>query len=211
MASPAVLQNARQHVPLIVSAVIVVLFGLYLASQIMAWLQLVQTPPTATSDSSQPAGVAPDLQRMESLFGSPASTGPSYTASESVSDLTLLGSFVHADPDRSTAIIQLSGQQPHLYRVDQEIGPGVRLHSVHPDRVEVMRGSAVESLYFPSVRAPTAIPDNLPDYSEPAETEPFEPQAEMLQQQMEALRQQMEGAPTPPEPMPSDEQPTEDN
>jgi general secretion pathway protein C len=194
-----------------VSVAIIVLFGLYLASQIREWLQLTQTPPAATAESSQPAGVAPDLQRMESLFGTPVSAGQSYIPGASGSDLTLLGSFVHADPARSTAIVQLSGQPPQLYRIEQELESGVRLHNVHPDRVEILRNGRIESLYFPSVRSATAVPDNLPDYSEPANMEPLDPQAEMLQQQMEALRQQMEGATSPQEPMPSDEQPTEDN
>ncbi len=212
MASPAALQRVRQYAPLIVSAVIVVLFGLYLAGRIVAWLQLSQTPAAAMSDKSQPTGAAPDLERMERLFGSAASSGQSYMPGESSSDLTLLGSFVHADPARSTAIIQLSSQPPQLYRVDQEIGSGVRLYSVHPDRVEIMRGGRIESLLFPTVRSSTAAIDSMPDYSsEPAEMEALDPQAEMLQQQMEALRQQMEGAPSPPETMPSDEQTTEDN
>lgn len=212
LASPAALQKFRQHAPLIVSAAIVVLFGFYLAGQIRTWLQLTQAPAAATTDSNQPAGVVPDLQRMESLFGTPATTaGQRYSPDASSSDLTLLGSFVHADPARSTAIIQLSGQPPQLYRVEQELESGVRLHSVHPDRVEILRGGRVESLYFPSVRSATAVPDNLPDYSEPAEMNQPDPQAEMLQQQMEALRQQMEGANSPPDTMPSDEQPTEDN
>lgn len=212
MASPAALQKVRQHAPLIVSAVIVVLFGFYLAGQIRTWLLLTQAPAAATADSDQPAGVAPDLQRMESLFGTPATAGQPYApGGVSSSNLTLLGSFVHADPARSTAIIQLSGQPPQLYRVEQELESGVRLHSVHPDKVEILRGGRVESLYFPSIRSATAVPDNLPDYSEPAEMNQPDPQAEMLQQQMEALRQQMEGANSPPDTMPSDEQPTEDN
>lgn len=211
MAFLAALQKIRRFAPLILSAVIVVLFGLYLASQVMAWLRLTQTPPAAITDSSQPAGAAPDLERMAGLFGSPAASGQSYRPGESSSDLTLLGSFVHADPARSTAIIQLSGQPPQLYRVDQELEPGVRLYSVHPDRVEVKRGGRIDSLFFPSVRSPTAVPDSLPDYDEPAEMEAPDPQAEMLQQQMEALRQQMEGATSPPETMPSEEQTTEDN
>ncbi|AHL76025.1 secretion protein XcpP [Stutzerimonas stutzeri] len=211
MASPAALQKVRQHAPLIVSAVIVVLFGFFLAGQIRTWLLLTQAPTAATADSNQPAGVAPDLQRMEGLFGTSATAGQPYSPGVSSSDLTLLGSFVHADPARSTAIIKLSGQPPQLYRVEQELESGVRLHNVQPDRVEILRGGRVESLHFPSVRSATAVPDNLPDYSEPAALDQPDPQAEMLQQQMEALRQQMEGADTPPDTMPSDEQPTEDN
>jgi len=209
LASPAAVHKVRQHAPMIASAAIVVLFGLYLAGQISGWLKLAQTPPETAADSGQPAGVVPDLQRMESLFGTAASQ--SYAPGTSSSDLTLLGSFVHADPARSTAIIQLSGQPPQLYRVDEQLESGVVLQSVHPDRVEIQRGGRIESLYFPSTRSATAVPDNLPDYSEPAEMDQLDPQAEMLQQQMEALRQQMEGTNSPPENMPSNEPPTEDN
>lgn len=210
MASPVAMQKLRQHAPLIVSVVIIVLFALYLAGQIIAWLQLTQPTPAESRDNSQPAGVAPDLQRMEGLFGSPASSGQDYSTAESTSNLTLLGSFVHADPSKSTAIIQVSGSPPQLYRVEQELESGVRLHSVQPDRVEIMRGGRIEGLFFPSVRSVSAMQNSLPDYSEPADMEYSDPQAEMLQQQMEALRQQMEGA-TSPSAMPSDEQPTEDD
>ena len=211
LASPAALQKFRQHAPLIVSVAIVVLFGFYLAGQISAWLQLTQPAPAESTDNTQPAGVAPDLRRMENLFGTPASSGQNYATGESSSNLTLLGSFVHADPSRSKAIIQLSGAPPQLYQIEQELETGLRLHSVHPDRVEVVRGGRIENLYFPSVRSASAVQNNLPDYSESADMEYSDPQAEMLQQQMEALRQQMEGATPPSDNMPSDEQPTEDN
>lgn len=211
LASPAALQNIHQRAPLIVSALIVLLFGLYLAGQIREWLQLTQAPATDTVEADQPAGVAPDLQRMERLFGTSTTSDPVYAPGTSSSDLTLLGSFVHADPTRSTAIIQINGQPPQLYGVEQKLEQGVRLYSVHPDRVEISRGGRIESLYFPSTRTATAMPDTLPDYSEPAATDQPDPQAEMLQQQMEALRQQMEGVNDSPEALPSDEQPTEDN
>ncbi len=211
MASPAALHTLHRRAPLIVSVVIVVLFGLYLAGQISAWLQLTQPAPVASGEDTQPAGVAPDLQRIEGLFGSPASSTQNYAIGEASSNLTLLGSFVHADPAKSKAIIQLSGSPPQLYQIEQELEPGLRLHSVHPDRVEVMRDGRIENLFFPSVRSASAVPDNLPDYSEPADMEYPDPQAEMLQQQMEALRQQMEGATTPSDTMPSDEQTTEDD
>ncbi|WP_217474512.1 type II secretion system protein N [Stutzerimonas stutzeri] len=211
LASPAALQNIHQRAPLIVSVLIVVLFGLYLAGQIRAWLQLTQAPTADTVEADQPAGVAPDLQRMERLFGTSTTNDPVYAPNTANTDLTLLGSFVHADPARSSAIIQMSGQPPQLYGIEQELEPGVRLYSVHPDRVEISRNGRVESLYFPSTRSATAIPDSLPDYSEPAATDQPDPQAEMLQQQMEALRQQMEGVNNSPDALPSDEQPTEDN
>ncbi len=209
MAAPAALQRLRQHAPLILSAAIVVLFALYLAGQISAWRALTREPVTNAVDAGNPAGAAPDLSRMETLFGTP--TGQAYTPDASNSDLTLLGSFVNANPARSTAIIQLDGNPPQLYRVDQELEQGVRLHSVMPDSVEILRGGRVESLQFPTTRSAAVVPDNLTDYSDPAQQAQPDPQAEMLQQQMEALRQQVEGSDSPPDTPPSDEPPTEDN
>ncbi len=209
MAAPAALQRLRQHAPLIVSAAIVVLFALYLADQISDWRALTREPVTSAVDAGNPAGAAPDLSRMETLFGTP--TGQAYTPDASNSDLTLLGSFVNADPARSTAIIQLDGNPPQLYRVDQELEQGVRLHSVMPDSVEILRGGRIEGLHFPTTRTAAIVPDNLTDYSDPAQQAQPDPQAEMLQQQMEALRQQVEGSDSPPDTPPSDEPPTEDN
>ncbi len=209
MAAPAALQRLRQHAPLILSAAIVVLFALYLADQISDWRALTREPVTSAVDAGNPAGAAPDLSRMETLFGTP--TGQAYTPDASNSDLTLLGSFVNADPARSTAIIQLDGNPPQLYRVDQELEQGVRLHSVMPDSVEILRGGRIESLHFPTTRTAAIVPDNLTDYSDPAQQAQPDPQAEMLQQQMEALRQQVEGSDSPPDTPPSDEPPTEDN
>lgn len=207
MAVPAALERLNRHAPLIISAVIVVLFGLYFAGQINAWLQLSRAPAVAVTDSGQPPGTAPDLDRMESLFGAPPSQG--YTADAGNSGLTLLGSFVNAESARSTAIIQLDGSPPQLYRVDQELEPGVRLQSVQPDSVEIARGGRIETLYFPSTRSATAA--SLPDYSEPVAPEQNDPQAELLQQQMEALRLQIEGTDTPQDTTPSDEPSKEDN
>jgi len=209
LAAPAALQRLRQHAPLILSAAIVVLFALYLADQISDWRALTREPVTSAVDAGNPAGAAPDLSRMETLFGTP--TGQAYTPDASNSDLTLLGSFVNADPARSTAIIQLDGNPPQLYRVDQELEQGVRLHSVMPDSVEILRGGRIESLHFPTTRTAAIVPDNLTDYSDPAQQAQPDPQAEMLQQKMEALRQQVEGSDSTPDTPPSDEPPTEDN
>lgn len=205
LAFPTALHKANRHAPLIASAVIVVLFGLYLAGRINDWLQLERTPPVPTADNSQPAGVAPDIQRMESLFG--AAPEHTHTGTFSGSELALHGSFVHADPLRSTAIIQRAGQPPQLYRIGEELEPGLSLHSVHPDRAEVLRDGRIETLHFPSTRPTTA----LTDYSEDAmPAEQPDPQAQMLQE-MDALRQQMEGIATPPENAPADQPSTEDD
>ena len=202
MAFPTVLHKANRHAPLIASAVVIVLFGVYLTGRINDWLQLERTQPAATAGNSQPAGVAPDIQRMANLFGtSPEHVGTNPTAN---SELTLHGSFVHADPQRSSAIIQRSTQPPQLYRVGEELEPGLSLHSVHPDRVEVLRNGRIETLRFPSTRSAAA----MTDYSEEAmPAEQPDPQTE----QMDALRQHLEDMATPIENASADQPATEDD
>lgn len=209
MASRASLQTFRQRVPLIISAVIVLIFAFYLAQQINDWLQLTRTTQPAANQSSQPAGVAPDMQRIESLFGT--TQVHDYAPGAADLGLTLLGSFVHADPARSTAIIQVSGSPPQLYRIDEELESGVSLKGVHPDRVEILRAGRIESVMFPSTRSMASEAHSLPDYGDSSDMNQPDPQAELLQQQMEALRLQMEGPDSPPENFPSDESPTEDD
>ena len=201
MAFPTALHKVNRHAPLIVSAAIVVLFGLYLAGRITDWLELENTSLAATGDNTQPAGVAPDLQRMERLFGAP----PEQASSEAYSgtELSLHGSFVHPDPIRSSAIIQRAGQAPQLYRIGDEIEPGVSLQSVYPDRIDVLRNGQIETLLFPSAR-PASAPT---DYSEQAiPVEPPDPQTQMLQQQLDALYQQTGG-----DAAPTDQPATEDD
>ena len=209
LASRASVHTFQQHAPMILSAAIALIFALFLAKQVNEWLQLVREPELAVDQSSQPAGVAPDIHRIEALFG--AAQAQSYASDSTASDLTLLGSFVHADPSRSTAIIQISGATPQLYRVNEELESGTSLTAVHPDRVEIQRGGRIESVLFPSARSPSAQAEELQEYSEPADMNQLDPQAELLQQQMEALRLQMEGANSPPETTPSDESPLEDD
>lgn len=206
LAFPTALHKANRHAPLIASAVILLLFGLYLAGRINDWLQLERTPPTAASSNSQPADIAPDIQRMESLFGAPPER--TNTSTFSGSELTLHGSFVHADPIRSTAIVQRAGQPPQLYRIGEELEPGLSLHSVYPDRVDVLRDGQIETLLFPSTRSASA----LTDYSEQAmPAEQPDPQVQMLQQQLDALHQQTGGNTAPTEDAPADQPATEDD
>lgn len=203
MASP-VQQRFRQFAPLAVSAVIVVLFGLYLAAQVSDWLRLTRAPTESLPASEPATGSAPDLSRMELLFGTPP-VSLDYAPQASSTSLTLLGSFVHSDPAKSTAIIRVGGNPPQLYRVDDELEPGVRLQGVHADRIDLQRGDTPESLFFPAERSQALAEQQMPVYEEP---QPATPQAdpEQLRFQLEMLRQQIEETAAP-----SDEQPTEDD
>jgi general secretion pathway protein C len=197
----------RQYAPLLASAAIVVLFGLYLATQITDWLRLTRTPAEVAGAREPAAESAPDLARMELLFGTPPASS-TYAPQASGSSIALLGSFVHSNPERSSAIIQVGGNPPQLYRINDELEPGVRLYGVHADRIDLARGDALESLFFPAIRASgMADQAQAPVYEEPtAPTTQADP--EQLRLQLEMLRQQIEetaGA------APSAEQPTEDD
>lgn len=195
----------HQYAPLLVSAAIVVLFGLYLASQINDWLRLTRAPAEVAGAREPAAQAAPDLARMELLFGTPPGNAV-YSPPLSSSSVALLGSFVHSNPERSTAIIQVGGNPPQLYRINDELEPGVRLHGVHADRIDLARGEALESLFFPAMRDPR-MTDQAPLYQEPAAPS-GQADPEQLRLQLEMLRQQIEqsaGA------APSAEQPTEDD
>lgn len=204
MASP-VQHRFRRYAPLALSAVIVALFGFYLAVQANDWLQLTRAPTETLASSEPPTGTAPDLARMELLFGTPASSPMYAPQAATSSNLTLLGSFVHSDPAKSTAIIQVGGNPPQLYRINDELEPGVRLQGVHADRIDVQRGDNPESLFFPTQRSQAAAEQQLPVYEAPpppaAQSDP-----EQLRSQLEMLRQQIEETAAP-----SDEKPTEDD
>jgi general secretion pathway protein C len=211
---PGKLDNYRRYVPLIISTVLLCVFALYLAMQIEQWMNLSRAP-TPTDVYEQQAGNLgqPDMQRLEILFGS-AAPSDSYAPTAAASGFTLRGSFVHMDPQRSSAIVQVDGQPPRLYWQGEELASGVSLHQVYPDRVELARNGAVEVLHFPQVRSPSYIPEEMteaPYQDQPPYAEPPDEETQLMQQQMDALRQQLEEAVNQPDAAPANDQPTEDN
>ncbi|WP_312224758.1 type II secretion system protein N [Stutzerimonas nitrititolerans] len=199
MASSAMLQRFQQRLPLLLSAVVVVAFGAYLAMQINDWLAITRTPVETRDDAAAVAGVVPDLQRMETLFGAPAPLQVPASSLSSV-DLTLHGSFVHAEPERSIAIIQRAGGVPELFHPGDELDSGLSLQTVYADRVELLRNGSLETLYFPVTHSAPLLPEDLSNLNEPAPSPPTEgsenPDSALLQQ-MEALRQQLETSDAP--------------
>lgn len=214
MPLPGKLHSYRRYVPLFFSAVLLCLFAFYLATQIEQWAQLTRAPAPADLYEDQAASLGrPDMQRLEILFGTTAAS-ETYTPTAAASGFTLRGSFVHAEPQRSSAIVQVDGQPPRLYWQGEELSSGVSLHRVFPDRVELLRNSTVEVLHFPQVRSPSYIPDEPADVSYQDEVPYAEPQDEetqQMQQQMDALRQQLEEAVNQPDAAPSNDQPMEDD
>ncbi|EWC42619.1 type II secretion system protein N [Stutzerimonas stutzeri] len=214
MSLPGKLRNYRQHAPLLASILLLCAFAIYLAAQVEQWLETTRAPvPTDVSGRDFGGMDGPDLQRLEILFGSTAPAG-AYAPATAPSDLILRGSFVHLEPQRSSAIIQVEGQPPRLYWRGEELQSGVSLHSVYPDHVELLRNGTVEVLRFPTVSSPTYVPDepaDMPYQDEQPYATPAADDTQQMQQQMDALRQQLEEAVNQPETEPSNDQPMEDD
>lgn len=184
-----------------------------LAWQSAEWLRLLRTPP-ATSELNPSAPNAPASHpQLGQLFGH--SQPDSADAPATNLRLTLLGSFVHADPKRSSAIIRSEGSPAQRYSVDSEISSGVRLHAVSADRVELLRNGRRESLSFPLSQPQ----DSANSYSRSDSAEDsLEQLSEMendnlaqLRERMDALRQQMEASGTLPADAEPTDQPTEND
>jgi general secretion pathway protein C len=177
-----------------------------LAWQTADWLRLLRTP-VQLSDSDAPAALAaPELERIVPLFGTSAAVRGDAPPPPTNLRLTLLGSFVHEDPQRSSAIIQREGGKPQRYVLGNELDSGIRLHAVYPDRVELERNGRLETLPFParsnsrgdigySVAPPVMDPVDQLDELE-------EENAELLRERMKELYQQMESAGTLPDDSP---------
>ena len=194
--------------------VLILAMSISLAWQSADWLRLLRAPVAASSNSASEAPVAAVNPEIGQLFGtsSAATDGP---APSTNLRLTLLGSFVHADPQRSTAIILSEGSTAQRYSVNSEISSGVRLHSVAADRVELMRNGRRESLSFP-LNSSTA--GSLQSNTQDATADPLEQLSEMesddlsqLRERMDALRQQMQDSGSLPETAEPTEQPMEEN
>lgn len=202
----------QRHAATLAGVAVIVAMSVSLAWQTVDWLRVVRTPdavdPLNTSDTPAPT----PNQRLDQLFG--ASGTDSQTPPPATNlRLTLLGSFVHADPKRSTAILRLESSPAQLHAIDSEVANGVHLHAVYADHVELLRNGRLETLAFPhspstddsaSYSSSAGTPDTL-DQLDDLEADNLS----QLRERMDALRQQMEAAGTlPPDTEPA-EQPTE--
>src|SRR5690606_2844213 len=172
------------------------------------WLRLLRAPAEPGDSSTPTALVAPELERIAPLFGTSVATRSDAPPPPTNLRLTLLGSFVHEDPDRSSAIIQRDSGKPERYVVGSELDSGIRLHAVYPDRVELERNGRLETLPFPARSGGRG--DNsyvytpAPPAMDPVEQldELEEENAELLRERMKELYQQMEAAGTLPDDSP---------
>lgn len=212
----------QRHATTLVGLALVTAMSVSLAWQSADWLRLLRAPVTASSNAAQDAPVTALPQEIGQLFGNSGATSDAPAPSTNLR-LTLLGSFVHADPQRSSAIIRNEsrnesrneGSSAQRYSINSEISSGVRLHSVSADRVELMRNGRRESLSFPISNSATS---SLQSSASEISADPLEQLSEMesdnlhqLRERMDALRQQMQDSASLPDAAEPTEQPTENN
>ena len=172
---------------------------------------LMSEAPERVSQSSENQAKALATTDFELLFGR-AEDKPRQSRSADIPatnlNLTLRGALAGSDETGSSAIIQGSDGQDHLYRVGESIPGGATLDSVHPRHVVINYNGRLQKLLFPEAEkndktvqgyaVPTSDrPQNLPpgplhssaedQAGEIPETEPG------VREQMEQLRQQLEG------------------
>lgn len=120
-------------------------FGLYGA----AALEVRIDPPRAASaaSSSDPLTARGPVT---GLFSSGAVQSPQtvQVAPESRLNIGLRGVRVGVNDRAGSAIIDAESGRQRIVRVGDEIAPGITVEAIHPDRIEINRRGARESLYL---------------------------------------------------------------
>lgn len=189
------------HVTTLVAVTLILLMSISLAWQTADWLRSLRAPALAEGQNVQLQPSVASRQNLDQLFGDSRQDEDGPVPATQL-NLTLLGSFVNADPARSSAIIRREGSEPQRYSVDSEVANGVRLSAVYPDRVELLRNGKRESLTFPQRQSSDEQTLYTPAYDAQSSVDELN-QLEadnlaQLRERMDALRQQMEASGTEP-------------
>lgn len=192
-----------QIVPRFLPFFLFILIGCSLAWQGVTWNRLLHSPPGAPTSVTAEQPVAQSLDNLLPLF---ADSQPNSGANPATNlQWVLLGSFAHADAQQSSALIQDEQAKAKRYRVGEQLAPGIRLHAVYPDRVELLRNGRVETLPFKRTPQHDGRNSDLADSTNgevPGEQALPGLDPEQLQRELESLSEQLqpeEGAPQPDE------------
>ncbi len=196
--------------PHLLAALIIALICVSLAWQSLTWQRLLRSPQANNPASPQQTPASPTPTSLLPLFISPAATTSSAAAPNTNLSLTLMGSFVHADPARSSAIIAQQGSKAKRYLVGSQLDDGVLLQAVHRDHVILKRNGRLETLAFKKRQGlPATVSESAPspDYNLEQLQQFEEESGNQLRERMQALQQQMQASETPSDAI--TEQPTE--
>ncbi|MGK8435858.1 type II secretion system protein N [Ectopseudomonas hydrolytica] len=208
MPIPALPQRLKDNAPILIGMLALTALSVSLAWQSTELLRLVRSPLQQSAERTASTEQQREQAPIAQLFGTPrqADSGPPPATNL---QLTLLGSFVHSDPQRSSAVIQRQGGTAQRYAVGGEVDSGVRLDAVYADRVELLRNGRRESLAFPRQQSGQYSLYTPPDEVSEDPVEQLDQldqdNLEQLRQRMQALREQMEASGTLSEDTPSDQ------
>ena len=184
MPMTALSSRLGEKAPYLISAVLLIGFSLWLAWQSLDLINLTREPlPVVLSEPV----IAQAPVSLEHLFGTPAHSAQSPSQATNL-QLHLLGSFVHSDPARSSAVILHQGQSAKRYSVGMEIESGVRLDAVYAEHVELVRNGRREHLSFPKAQLLSPTPTSYAD--QPAgQSNPHDLLEQLSQADRDALEQ----------------------
>ena len=157
------LSTANQHMPAVVSFVLVVVIALYLVRLI--W---VLVPPVNNFDWTEKSAAvvtsAPGAEGLSAatfrtiatahLFGVAGAEPARQTATEAPEtrlNLKLRATVAAADDSLAHAIIADGNGKDEVYFINERVAGGAILHEIRPDRVILNRGGVLETLKLPKL------------------------------------------------------------
>lgn len=159
MPSQALAQRIVDHAPRLLTAVLLVAFSAYLVWQGYSLWRMVQAPLTITREATNAPAPIADHSNLRQLFGQPA--GSSSEAPATQLNLTLNGSFVHTNPNQSSALISRPGQPAARFGLNARVADGVQLVGIERDHVVLLRNGQHERLSFPTPVSTGAPPATM--------------------------------------------------
>lgn len=198
----------QQYAIALLGAALLLAMSLSLAWQMADWLRLLRAPASIDQVDSPQSLPRTSGQHLATLFGSDSHAEQRLAPADDLG-LLLLGSFVHADPAQSSAIIRSQEHKAQRYSVGSSLAGAIRLEAVYADHVELRRNGQRLSLGFAhnasqaqatSYTDATLTPDALN-----TQGEAHADNLAQLRERMAALRDQMASVGA----LPTDAEPTE--
>lgn len=134
------------HLPYLALASVGLLMVVGLWADANQWRESLRSQASVTTEET-PVRQPANLDGIARLFPPPAKQSAT-TPSRTQLPIRLLGSFVSADPSRSSAMIQLEGKPARRLGIGEKLIEGVRLEAIGSNHVLLSRGGKLEELYF---------------------------------------------------------------
>jgi len=162
------LDRASRTAPQLVMVVLVIAIAWQLVQLTWLWLDRGPQPQPVTAPpmNAAPVRSGVDIQAIVNahLFGvaeAPAAPDAA-NAPASQANLVLSAVFASEDPAKGLAIIGESAQAAKVFAVGSTVRPGLKLHSVYPDRVILDRSGNLEALALPKRNSPALVINRPP-------------------------------------------------